>query len=332
MNHSQRLREKPLLPWVICEVNGKILASHCNCMAGMGESCSHIASLLWAIEAGTRLRDSLTVTQKKAYWVLPPGIKDVPYAPISDITFQGKGAMLSAWKALSAPSPSPGCSLSPEDSSPSQPSTKKVIKPPTPEELDGFFLSLSQTKSKPAILSLIRGHSSRYIPNALQSNFPEPLSLLFKSDLLNANYSELLEASAGVHIQVTPDQCLGVEENTRGQSKSSLWFQMRAGRVTASRLKSVCCTDPAQPSLSLIISICHPEMSRFKTAATVYGCEHEAQARNRYSAMFSPSHDSFEVKTCGLFLSASHPFIAASPDGIVKCLCCGEGVCEIKVL
>ena len=51
-------------------------------MAGFGESCSHVASLLWAIEAGVQVRDSLTVTQKKAYWVLPTSTKDVPYAPI----------------------------------------------------------------------------------------------------------------------------------------------------------------------------------------------------------------------------------------------------------
>ena len=31
------------------------------------ESCSHVASLLWAIEAGCKRRDSLTVTDKKAY-------------------------------------------------------------------------------------------------------------------------------------------------------------------------------------------------------------------------------------------------------------------------
>ena len=42
-----------------------MVAGHCNCMAGLGESCSHVASLLWALEAGVRLRYSMTVTQKK---------------------------------------------------------------------------------------------------------------------------------------------------------------------------------------------------------------------------------------------------------------------------
>ena len=48
------MSEKPLTPWVICEDTGIILTGHCDCMAGLGESCSHVASLLWAIEAGGR--------------------------------------------------------------------------------------------------------------------------------------------------------------------------------------------------------------------------------------------------------------------------------------
>ena len=67
-----------------------MLAAHCNCVAGLGESCSHIASLLWAIEAGVRLRNSMTVTQKRAYWVMPSGMKDVTYASLKDISFRGK--------------------------------------------------------------------------------------------------------------------------------------------------------------------------------------------------------------------------------------------------
>ena len=46
-------------------------------------------SLLWAIETGVQVRDSMTVTQNKAYWVMPSGVKDVPYAPIKGIDQNG---------------------------------------------------------------------------------------------------------------------------------------------------------------------------------------------------------------------------------------------------
>lgn len=91
------------------------------------------------------------------------------------------------------------------------------------------------------------------------------------------NYCDLLAAAAEVNVVVTTVQCLAVEQGTREQANSPLWYQMRTGRISASRLKAVCHTDPAMPSMSLIMSICHPEISRFKTASTVYGCEHEKQ-------------------------------------------------------
>jgi len=44
---------------------------------------------------------------------------------------------------------------------------------------------------------------------------------------------------------------LSVEKETRLQGQSRLWFTFRAGRVTASRMKSACHTNPANPSLYL---------------------------------------------------------------------------------
>jgi hypothetical protein len=44
-------------------------------MAGLGEACTHIAALLFAIEASVKLRDSKTVTEEKTYWLLPTSNK-----------------------------------------------------------------------------------------------------------------------------------------------------------------------------------------------------------------------------------------------------------------
>ena len=33
------MSEKPLTPWVISMKDGKIVRAHCDCMAGLGESC-----------------------------------------------------------------------------------------------------------------------------------------------------------------------------------------------------------------------------------------------------------------------------------------------------
>ena len=84
------------------------------------------------------------------------------------------------------------------------------------------------------------------------------------------------------------------------------------------------------PSASLIMSICHPELSKFSTAATKWGCEHESVARKKYKSVTS-HHDAFSLTACGLFIHTEYPFMGASPDGLVNCLCCGKGTCEVKV-
>ena len=50
VNHSQKLNEKPLTPWLVAEKEGKIHAAHCDCMAGLGETCSHVAALFGQLQ------------------------------------------------------------------------------------------------------------------------------------------------------------------------------------------------------------------------------------------------------------------------------------------
>ena len=206
-----------------------MLAAHCNCVVGLGESCSHIASLLWAIEAGVRLRNSMMVTQKRAYWVMPSGVKDVPYAPLMDISFRGKSNLRVSWNEFGNKSGSSGQCI-PEHS----PSTTTKIEPPTRNELCELYSALSNCKSKPAILSLVKEHASDYIPKSLDPQFPQPLSMLYDPGKLSASYTELLSAAEAVVLEIAEEQSTIVEQATREQSNSSLWFQMRAGSFSIS--------------------------------------------------------------------------------------------------
>jgi len=63
-------------------------------------SVAHVSSLSWAVEAGVRIRNSMTVTEKRAYWVMPNGVKDVPYAPVKSIEFVGKKRSITAIQTL----------------------------------------------------------------------------------------------------------------------------------------------------------------------------------------------------------------------------------------
>ena len=96
------------------------------------------------------------------------------------------------------------------------------------------------------------------------------ISSMYDSKYLDMPYHKLLEEceKAFDSLTVTSKQSSLVEQHTREQSKSRLWYSYRAGRITASKFKAAVSTDAAMPSQSLIKSICYPEQYKFTSAAT----------------------------------------------------------------
>ena len=122
-----------------------------------------------------------------------------------------------------------------------------------------FYSSLAYCSSKPAILALVEPFSSSYVPKSLNPKLPMSLSQVFKPEYLRMNYGELLKEG---------EKCT----------------------ITASQFKAVCHTDVNSPSLSLIMRICHPELSKFRSSATCWGCEHESKVRGKYESMSLEKH------------------------------------------
>ena len=56
-------------------------------MAGLCEACSHVGAIVFAVEAGIRMRDSSTCTQEKSRWIMPGYVKEIPYLPVSEMDF-----------------------------------------------------------------------------------------------------------------------------------------------------------------------------------------------------------------------------------------------------
>ena len=81
-------------------------------------------------------------------------------------------------------------------------------------------------------------------------------------------YQDLLTACESVSVDITKEMADSVAKATRDQSNSKLWFKYQAGRVTASKMKSVCHTDPAKPAQSLIKGICYPKAFSFTSKPT----------------------------------------------------------------
>ena len=89
VRHSQRMN-KALLPiWIITEKDGTITCAHClGCKAGLVKSCSHIASVLFYLEARTKVNGRLPCTQMKRSWILASFASEVEYARVRKINFK----------------------------------------------------------------------------------------------------------------------------------------------------------------------------------------------------------------------------------------------------
>ena len=59
---SQKINEINHKLWIIMEKSVKIRSCHCTCMAGIGQSCNHVAAAMYRIEAARNgLTNSLSV-------------------------------------------------------------------------------------------------------------------------------------------------------------------------------------------------------------------------------------------------------------------------------
>ena len=321
VKHSQALSIPALKVWIVVISSGEVICAHCSCMAGVGEVCAHVGALLFTAEANTRAKHQMSCTSLPCAW-LPCNYQFVPAIKISSIDFKTPRAKRQATL------------LSNEEVCESAVQTKKLCKmsPPTPEQMMQFYTYLSKTKGSPVVLSHTPEFSDKYIPVNKITGFPKPLTELFEEDAIKLSYSDLLAKCDEVYNNYvfTSDEAKLVESHTREQSNSRIWFQQRSGRVTASKLKSAISTNPSKPSTSLIKSICYPDKSRFYSTACKYGCDHEDKARKEYALKMHSQHSNFSITESGLIIHTLHPFMGATPDGVVHCECCGTGVIEIK--
>lgn len=130
-------------------------------------------------------------------------------------------------------------------------------------------------------------------------------------------------------LRITPQEADYLAHATYLQSQSFLWFEHRKGCLTASQFGPISRTSLCKPSRSLVSQILQhspPAMS----PAIRWGRDNEGKARSEYKKYAKERHSSFEVEITGLHVNPKYPHLGGSPDGLVSCSCCGEGLLEIK--
>ena len=73
-----------------------------------------------------------------------------------------------------------------------------------------------------------------------------------------------------------------------------------------------------------------PEINKFESKATKHGTAMESHAKSQVISILKKSHKNFTSTNPGLKVDQIYPYLATSPDLLVTCHYCGNGIIEIK--
>ncbi|KAL3847209.1 hypothetical protein ACJMK2_018131 [Sinanodonta woodiana] len=234
---SWRVTEEPHHPWAALKKSGPVIAAHCDCMAGLGETCSHIGALLFKIEAAVRLGyTSSTCTDRPCEWNAC-FVKNVEPKKIADIIFY-KTAAKEKLKN----------------------SKRKMTEPATTEEQKRFLQSLAGLKKPCVGLSSFKEYSGLFVshgPGSTSTKLPPSFRSFYSANNESIEGVDLTKMCNSMYEQShkSDAQVAYVEEVTRNQSSSLVWHEQRVGRITASIAGDCLRTSLSNPSPSLIKKI-----------------------------------------------------------------------------
>ena len=307
---SQRINEEPHIPWVAINLVGNtVAAAHCTCMAGLGESCSHVAALLFKIEAAVRAGFTRTACTEKACTWNCDFVRKVKAVPISQVQFYSDAA-ISKYRRDDSVSLSNNA--------------------PTDTQVNIALSKLAALKEKPIVLHCFSEYCDRYVPTfkpEARAKLPNSLQELYSPLNLEKSYEEISSLSRRVfsEMKVSDAVVQYVQKLTVKQAKSLKWHEIRTGRITASKAHNVLHTDLEHPSQSLIFNICKPSsLANTQIPPLKWGIDNEPNAIKEYLLFKEDSHKECRVDACGLTLHKEMSFLGASPDGIFHCACHDE--------
>ena len=194
------------------------------------------------------------MTDVHAYWLFPtPATFASPFQRIHEMDFTSAAKKRRTLATRTLPS-----TLHMPTTSHTSSTAYHNIPSPTKHEQDTFFAQLHRACPNAVVLSLHSTYSDSFVPKSVSNMAARHLGQLYDPDITIDNYADILTYCDSFDISVSDAQVDFVMEQTKAQSKSKLWFTMRAGRVTASAFHAACHTRIEKPAMSLLRAICSP--------------------------------------------------------------------------
>ncbi|KAL5016933.1 hypothetical protein ScPMuIL_006522 [Solemya velum] len=314
-------KQKPdYATWVcLSKISGHVHSAGCTCSAGDGESCNHIAALLYAlVDVTNRKKDGLhSSTSAPCKWNMPRKRKLSP-RKAQHIVFKKQ-----KYEATSPKKSTRTCSRSLQF-------TKVVER----INVENFASDLKKCAPNAAFLLSDTKFFSKEDSKSKEDLLP---NLHSSVDFMYNNNVDLAGISCRKHfdayfneLKVVQTECDIIEQLTKGQSINENWKRARIARLTASNFGTICKQkDTTAPDSCLKTIMAYTD---FEAKSVKWGSSHEAAARKIYMKAMKMSHLKMRVISSGLIVNPTYPHLGCSPDGLLFCEHCTptEGILEIK--
>lgn len=137
-------------------------------------------------------------------------------------------------------------------------------------------------------------------------------------DYLQEKQSEMFLKSINV-TEISSEAVASVCANTVGQSQNFMWLEERTKRLHSSSFGRICKmterTDKEKLAVQLTL------VNKLNTPAVKHGRKYESVALRQFETITGKS-----VRSCGIYVCESAPFLGCSPDGILD----GATLIEVK--
>ncbi|XP_069126934.1 uncharacterized protein [Argopecten irradians] len=328
------------------------MSAYCSCTAGLGQTCNHIAAMLFRIEHANRMGfSSAACTSLPCTWNIPG--EKVQYGPqqVCDLlpkkSKHGKSAssrpLVSTKKKLFQPI------TQPPQTNPLESLGEALIdilpkaclfKGYTPK-VGSTSMSKNQTE-RPRDDHNLSSNDANRSAGEEKTNHTDNIQDCYS---ISEHAKKFTKCEGQAFFATLPrleeKEILAVAKATGQQSLSPLWHTLRRGRITASRFYAVHTKVNAikkadkdidtKPLLKVLkgesgLSDDPAKLPR----AMKHGLEMEPTAKVQFYEGNKQHHQNFIVENCGFFIHPTKSFLGASPDMLSSCSCCGEGIVEIK--
>ncbi|WAR10628.1 hypothetical protein MAR_035704 [Mya arenaria] len=163
--------------------------------------------------------------------------------------------------------------------------------------------------------------------------------VIFPKSVVDVTLSEMEKPHHSIEsvakaLSMTHEESDNICKQTVEQASSKELHHQRRGRITASlfhrvasRAKSIQKDEDA--NVTSLTDTLLGKKAFNPSLAMKHGTSLEPIAKKKYTLTMK-KHRHIKASEIGLTVSMKHPYLAASPDLVVQCECCGKGLCEIK--